>query len=244
VTTPDLTHVPALGTILSVWGHPDDETYLAGGVMAAARDRGQRVVCASASAGEHGTDDPCTWPPDRLGRVRRWEAAAAMAALGVDEHHVCGLPDGALADHDDEGVAWVSRLLADTEPDTILTFAADGMTFHPDHIAVHRWVTEAWREHGCGPRLLYAAVTVQHLAQFAALYDEWGVYMTDARPPGTTADDLALHVCLDGEQLDRKITALRAMATQTAAAIAALGDATYATLVAEEAFVDAGSGSG
>ena len=75
-----------LGTILSVRAHPDDETYLAGGLMAAARDLGQRVVCASATAGEHGTDDPDRWPPERLGRVRRWEAAAAMAVLGVVMH--------------------------------------------------------------------------------------------------------------------------------------------------------------
>ena len=71
--------------------------------MAAARDLGQRVVCVSATAGEHGTDDPETWPPDRLGQVRRWEAAAAMAVLGVTEHHILGLPDGGLADHHDDG---------------------------------------------------------------------------------------------------------------------------------------------
>ena len=38
---PDRSFYPApLGSILSIWAHPDDETYLAGGVMAAARDRG------------------------------------------------------------------------------------------------------------------------------------------------------------------------------------------------------------
>src|SRR3546814_13199435 len=79
------TQVAALGTILSIWAHPDDETYLAGATMAAARALGQRVVCASATAGEHGTDDPLGWPPERLGAVRRWEAAAAMAVLGVHE---------------------------------------------------------------------------------------------------------------------------------------------------------------
>ena len=76
-------HPTTLGTILSVWAHPDDETYLAAGVMAAARDNGQRVVCVAAPAGEHGTDDPQVWPPARLGPVRRWEAAAAMAVIGV-----------------------------------------------------------------------------------------------------------------------------------------------------------------
>ena len=84
-----------LGTILSIWAHPDDETYLAAGIMAAARDQGRRVVCASATAGELGTDDPAAWPPARLGQVRRWEAAAAMAVLGVHEHCVLGLPTAA-----------------------------------------------------------------------------------------------------------------------------------------------------
>ena len=61
----------SLGTILSIWAHPDDETYLAGGLMAAAADAGQRVVCVSATAGEQGTSDPRTWPPERLGAARR-----------------------------------------------------------------------------------------------------------------------------------------------------------------------------
>ena len=32
-----------LGTVLSIWAHPDDETYLAGGVMASCVAAGQRV---------------------------------------------------------------------------------------------------------------------------------------------------------------------------------------------------------
>src|SRR5262245_11536659 len=111
-----------LGTILSLWAHPDDETYLAAGVMAAAIDGGHRVVCVSATAGEHGTPHPDVWPPDRLGRIRQWEAAAAMAVLGVTEHRFLGLPDGGLADRDDEGIEVVGRLLDELRPDTILTF--------------------------------------------------------------------------------------------------------------------------
>lgn len=230
--------IAALGTILSVWAHPDDETYLAAGVMAAARDGGQRVVCASATAGELGTDDPRTWPPRRLGQVRRWEAAAAMAVLGVTEHRIHDLPDGSLADHEEEGVAWAGALLEATAPDTVLTFGPDGATGHPDHIAVHRWTTEAWRRRGRGARLLYATTTAEHLARFGGLYEEWGVYMSDERPAGTPIRDVDLHLCLDGAALDRKLTALRAMASQTAAVTELLDPATYAALVAEEAFVD------
>jgi LmbE family N-acetylglucosaminyl deacetylase len=234
VTTP-----VGLGTILSVWAHPDDETYLAAGVMAAATDLGQRVVCVSATAGERGTADPDNWPSDRLARVRRWEATAAMAVLGVAEHHILGLPDGTLADHDQQGRSMVGRLLDEIQPDTILTFGPEGMTFHPDHIAVHRWVTDGWRERSRPSRLFYATTTVEHLTQFGELYEEWGMYMTDERPSGVPVDRLALHARLDGWQLDRKLTALAAMASQTSSLIAKLGPAIYATQVAEEAFIDA-----
>ncbi len=229
----------ARGTILSVWAHPDDETYLAGGLMAAARDRGQRVVCASASAGEHGTDDPSTWPPDRLGALRRWEAAAAMAVLGVTEHHIGGLPDGDLSAHAAAGTDWVGRLLDVVRPDTIVTFGADGITFHPDHVAVHHWVTQAWCDRGRPGRLLYAAPTVEHLDRFGARYEEWGIYMGEERPTGVPAERLALHVRLAGWELDRKVAALRTMATQTGGAVADLGLTLYADMNAEESYVAA-----
>jgi LmbE family N-acetylglucosaminyl deacetylase len=228
-----------LGTILSVWAHPDDETYLAGGIMAAASDHGRRVVCASATAGELGTDDPIAWPPARLGPVRRWEAAAAMAVLGVREHCVLGLPDGALADHDGTGVAWVGHLLDEVRPDTILTFGPDGITYHPDHMAVSRWVTRAWLDRGRPGRLLHATPTVEHLDRFGELYEEWDMYMSDERPTGVPESDLAVHLLLDGSALDRKLTALRSLATQTSALIAILEPDVYAAQVAEEAFIDA-----
>jgi LmbE family N-acetylglucosaminyl deacetylase len=231
--------IDRLGTILSIWAHPDDETYLCAGIMAAARDVGQRVVCVSATAGEHGTADPVNWPPARLGPVRRFEAAAAMAVLGVTEHEILRLPDGGLADHDDRGVAWVRELIDEVAPDTILTFGPDGMTFHPDHIAVHRWVTAAWQQRGCRARLLYATTTVEHIAEFGPLYEQWDMYMTNERPTGFPADELALHLTLEGSALDRKVAALRAMATQTSALLMLLDPELYAQQVAEEWFVDA-----
>src|SRR5262245_5439689 len=228
-----------LGTIRSLWAHPDDETYLAAGVMAAAADRGHRVVCVSATAGEHGTPHPDVWPPDRLERIRRWEAAAAMAVLGVTEHRFLGFPDGGLARRDDEGVDVVGGLLDELRPDTILTFGLDGLTYHPDHIAVGRWATEAWQRRGRPCRLLYATPSEDHLARFGGHYEEWGVYMSDARPRGVAADRLALRVSLDGPELDRKLTALAAMASQTREAMATLDPDLYARMAAEEAFVDA-----
>jgi LmbE family N-acetylglucosaminyl deacetylase len=59
--------VRTTGTLLGVWAlHPDDEAYLSAGLMASARDAGQRVGVATATWGERGTDDSERWPPARL----------------------------------------------------------------------------------------------------------------------------------------------------------------------------------
>jgi LmbE family N-acetylglucosaminyl deacetylase len=237
VTSDHLSAEP--GAILSIWAHPDDETYLAAGIMANAVDNGDRVVCVSATAGEHGTADPIVWPPSRLGQVRRWEANAAMAVLGITEHRFLGYEDGTLADDDPEGIDRIADLIEEIRPDTILTFGADGMTFHSDHIAIHHWVTAAWHRLGCPGRLLYATTTVEFLHRFRDLFEEWNMYMTDERPTGVPGDQLALHVRLSGGDLDRKLTALRAMATQTAGLIATVDADIYAAQVAEEAFIAA-----
>ena len=39
-----------------IWAHPDDKTYLAGGLSATLTDAGTRVVCVTATRGEAGGD--------------------------------------------------------------------------------------------------------------------------------------------------------------------------------------------
>lgn len=230
-----------LGTVLSIWAHPDDETYLSGGLMAAAAANGQRVVCVSATAGELGTDDPERWPPDRLARVRRWEAAAAMAVLGVDEHLVLGLPDGGLAALEpDPHVTRIVELIAEVRPDTILTFGPDGGTFHPDHQTVSRWVSDAWAATGRSSRLLHSAITEEHWDRWGDAYESWGIWMTDERPVPVPSATAAVAVRLAGHHLDQKVAALCAMHTQTAGAIALLGADDFREESSTESFVDAG----
>jgi LmbE family N-acetylglucosaminyl deacetylase len=229
-----------LGTILTVWAHPDDETYLAGGLLAAAVAAGSRIVCRCATAGELGTDDPVRWPPERLARVRRWEAAAAMAVLGVVDHGWLELGDGTLADVEPgPQVARLVALIDEIQPDTLVTFGPDGATFHPDHVAVSEWMIAAWEQTGRRARLLLAAATSEHFGRWGDIYERWGIYLTDERPVPVPAEDLAVHVVLDGPALDQKVAALMAMATQTAPAIASVGEDTYRALNAEEMFVDA-----
>ena len=232
--------VADLGTILSVWAHPDDETFLAGGIMAMARERGQRVVCVSATAGEHGTDDPASWPPERLGALRRDESAAAMRILGVDDHRWLGFEDGTLADVDREvGVGQVVELLDEVEPDTILTFGPDGMTFHPDHRTMHAWAREAWGRRERRANLLCATVEAERHRRLRDLLEMWGIYMSEERPVPVPAEELALHLPLTEPVLDRKLAALRAMPSQIEPSLAVLTEAQFRDVNREEDFVAA-----
>jgi LmbE family N-acetylglucosaminyl deacetylase len=231
--------VEDLGTVLGVWAHPDDEVYLSGGLMAAARQAGQRVVVVSATIGEHGTVTPDRWPPQRLARVRRMETAASLAALGVSEHHWLGFADGGCAEVPAPvGEAAVARLIEQVRPDTVVTFGPDGVTGHPDHRTVSAWTTAGWRASGGSARLLYAALTRRFHASWASLNERVGMWMSDERPVADDADVAMLLRC-DDALLDRKLVALRAQASQTAGLVAELGEDAYRRWWAEEAFVDA-----
>ena len=229
-----------LGTVLGVWAHPDDEAYLSAGLMALARDRGSRVVVATATCGERGTDDPARWPPHRLAEVRRAELTESLAALGVTEHSWLGFADGGCADVPlRHGAATVRALIEAVRPDTVLTFGPDGMTGHPDHSAVSAWTTSAWRATGARSRLLYATATPEFYEQWDELHLRLGVYVGDARPAGVPRRQLAVHLELPPDALARKVSALQAQTSQTAALIEAMGVDVYTAWVATESFVSA-----
>jgi LmbE family N-acetylglucosaminyl deacetylase len=224
-------------TLLGVWAHPDDEAYLSAGLMAEYRRRGDHVVLVTATLGERGTNDPVAWPPERLAMLRERELRASLAALGVDELHLLGFMDGECAWND--GTDRITELIAEIEPELIVTFGSDGMTGHPDHRAVSAWTTEAWRLSGSEADLWYATLGVDFHAQWGALADHAGLWAEQPSPPCTADRDLAARVTLDGESLDRKLAALQAHASQTTGLIEAVGLGTYREWWRTEYFVAA-----
>jgi LmbE family N-acetylglucosaminyl deacetylase len=230
-----LDDVHRLGTIVGVWAHPDDEAYLSAGLMAAATEHGGRVVCVTATRGEHGTDQPEAWPPERLARLRERELAASLATLGVSEHHWLDHRDGELsAVPDDEGVGAVGAVLRTVRADTVVTFGPDGITGHPDHVAVGRWATQAGRE--LGATVLHATTTDDWADQHAELHARFEVF-GPAGPPRSAEHELALAVDLPPRLLDRKVAALRAQASQTTALARSMGPSVYRQWWARECFV-------
>ena len=231
-----------LGTILSIWAHPDDEAYLCGGTMAMAAAAGSRVVCVTASRGELGVTDPTRWPPEQLASIREAELAACLGILGVTEHRWLGYPDGSCADVDLSAAAEpIVEIIREVAPATILTFAPDGQTGHPDHIAVHRWTVEAVRRTGVGT-LHVVANTQEWLDDHLPQWIELGAIVGE--PPVAWTGPLSIDISLTGELLDRKYAALAAQASQTEALRAVVGEERYREIIRVERFATFSSASG
>lgn len=228
--------VQELGSILGIWAHPDDETYLSGGLMAVAADHGQPVGCVTATQGARGTDAPDRWPPERLGRLRRRELSAALELLGVDEHTWLGHADGHCADAPIEpAVRQLAAIIAVFAPDTIVTFGDDGVTGHPDHIAVGRWARRARAAVAPDARILCACKETGWVERFADLHEQVEVFWP-GHPIVTPPEKIALHLELPEALLDRKAAALRQQASQTAPLIEAFGPGRWREWVRTETF--------
>jgi LmbE family N-acetylglucosaminyl deacetylase len=227
-----------LGTILGIWAHPDDEAYLSAGIMAAAVDAGNRVVCVTATRGELGSLDEERWPLDTLASVREKELDACLGVLGVREHIWLDYPDGGCAEVPvDEAVARLVEIIGDVQPDTVLTFGPEGMTWHTDHIAVSGWTSAAFQEAGpYGARLLYATHTPEWGEAFLAAISAEQVMMSDEAPPTTPVDDLAFYVQWQGNALERKYEALRCQHSQVDPFVDTIGEDAYRNFLGEEAF--------
>jgi len=224
--------------LLGIWAHPDDEAYLSAGLMARVAAAGGSVTVVTATSGEQGTDDPARRGTAAFGARRQRELEASLAGLGVTDLRVLGLPDGACDEADDEAqIRALSGILREVEPDTVVTFGPDGITNHPDHRAVSRWATEAWRR-APAAELLYAAVTFDHVERFAAVHDEIGVYagFGDDGPPAIGPLQVALECALTDDELDRKRSALAEHASQTAPLAKQMGEDTYRIWWREETF--------
>jgi LmbE family N-acetylglucosaminyl deacetylase len=231
-----LTHViEHLGTIVGVWAHPDDEGYLSGGIMASAVRAGQRVVCVTATRGE--AADPERWPPAQLATIREAELAACLGVLGVTEHRWLEYPDGGCAAIDpDTPAEQLSAIIDEVRADTVLTFGPDGMTGHPDHIAVSDWTARAVKRAAHPANLYFSTHTPEWVASFEAIGKDLGVMMGAEALPSMPAEELAINVALDDELLALKERAMCEQATQVLELRSAMGADRYLEVLREEAF--------
>ena len=235
--------------LLACFAHPDDEAFPVGGALAAHAARGVTVRLVTATLGEEGEiRQPGLASPDSLGEVRRAELARSAKTLGITEPVVLGYRDsgmagapsnqhsGAYINVPDQAV--VERLVEQIRifrPQVVLTFEPGGLYGHPDHIAVSRHATEAFRRAGEGSefpqqlvgsiephspkRLYYSARPVGFRMQWALRLREAGLEVELPDPEraaeGTPSEEIHLEMDVS-PQLDTKMACIKCHQTQMA----------------------------
>jgi LmbE family N-acetylglucosaminyl deacetylase len=140
------------GGVLALFAHPDDESLLAGGTLAACASAGREVALVSMTRGEEGPIGDPAVSRERLGEVRHRELRAAARELGAASARCLDYPDGQLESQPEQRVAAeLAALIADARPAMILSFGPEGFYWHEDHVAVHRFARVALEQVACDP---------------------------------------------------------------------------------------------
>ena len=133
-------------TLLAIVAHPDDEGSC-GGSLARYAAEGAAVMVACATRGDGPDAQIKNEAATRamLGQVRSQELAGACQTLGLQPPIFLGWQDGAVAQTPlAEAVRTVAGLLRRLRPAVVITHDPGGGYGHPDHIAVHGFVTAAY----------------------------------------------------------------------------------------------------
>ncbi len=197
----------ATGGILSIFAHPDDETFGVGGVMAHYAARGMPVTMVCATRGEVGEISPGSEATqETLGAFREQELRDAMAILGVSDVRFLEFRDSGMAGTPENAdprafinapadavVASLVRIIRERRPDAIVTWDESGGYGHPDHVAVHHHATAAF--HAAADAASHPnegdAHATQRLFYTAIPMKEFGRIMEEMRKAGGDIPDVA-----------------------------------------------------
>ncbi len=204
--------------VLAIFAHPDDETFLAGGTLAKYAAQGWDVRVISATYGENGQrGDYQSLGANEFADLRRRELQAACKVLGVHPPMFLECADRALA-----AICWnsaakeIARIMRRLQPDVVITCGPDGISGHPDHVALSQIVTSAFwatsihtypweaerRERSRSPR-----ASLYYVLRSASLPKSC------ARPDGTTEPILTTSIDIR-EVGEQKLQAIRSYRSQ------------------------------
>ncbi len=193
-------------SILLVFAHPDDESFGLGGTIAKYTHQGISVDLICATRGEKGTRVKVPKGIE-TGVARESELRTAAFILGIRSIYFLDYIDGELDKPGIEKIAnKIKKIMQKVKPEVVITFGPDGITGHPDHIAVGKAATRAFdllKGTPAAPRKLYY-VTIPS--------SEW----PDANESGVTTmpDDLITTTIDITGYLEQKIEAISAHRSQ------------------------------
>lgn len=230
----------ALPRLMTIFAHPDDETFGVAGTMARAVAQGHPVAIVSATRGEAGEiAHPRLATRENLGQVREQELRSAAAAIGVEDVTFLDYIDGRLPEANvGEAVGRIVAQIRRFRPDVVVTFPANGGYGHVDHVAIHHLTLAAIQAaadasrypeqvaRGLAPhrvrKVYYSAIPRERLqamrAQMQARGEDFVPGGNAATIPveemGTPAAQITTHTTLTDDEFAAKQRAMQAHATQ------------------------------
>jgi mycothiol S-conjugate amidase len=220
---------------MTIFAHPDDETFGMAGTLRRATNGGHPVAVLSATRGEAGEiADPSLATKETLGAVREGELRHAMASVGVEDVRFLDYIDGRLPEaNPSEAVAKIVRHIREFKPDVVVTFAANGSYGHVDHMAIHR-LTLAALNAAADPervsdqpphrirKLYYAGFSRERMVK---MREEAAREGREYSPGGNAAtipfaemgipnEDITTRIILSDDEFAAKLQAVRAHVTQ------------------------------
>lgn len=148
--------------LMALFAHPDDESYRAGGLLALLAQNGVRVHVITATRGEAGsTGVSPVYTPEQFANLREKELQCACQALNLQQPIIWEYPDGQLADYDPEIIIQrILLLMQAIQPQVVLSFGPDGLSGHPDHIAMGNAAAVAFHRYRQASALYQLAVPI------------------------------------------------------------------------------------
>ena len=231
------------GGLLGVFAHPDDEAYSVAGCLARYTEEGIPAAILCFTRGEAGMiAEGSGATRENLGEVREAELRAACAAVGVTDVRIVGTPDGG-TEANDAGVETISATMRELKPSVVVTMEPQGVTRHPDHIAVSKMTTDAFervRPEGFLQRFYYAALPESWVNTFAEELERRGLPSffnpDDPLAPQAAPDDSIACVVDCSRWAHRKAEALRAHRTQSMEMIGWMPEEMFEPVLGPEAF--------
>src|SRR3990167_7103340 len=184
-----------MATIACVFAHPDDEAFGPGGTIAKlAKDNEIHIICCT--DGDHQNKG--------LKNIRDKELLASAKILGVKHVHFLNFVDGSLCNNLYHHLAdEIKKKLDELKPETLITFDANGVSGHLDHIAVTSVINWLF------PKLTYLKKILYFTnpEKIANNITDYFVYF----PPGRTNPDEIVDV---SEVWQTKVTAMNTHVSQ------------------------------
>jgi LmbE family N-acetylglucosaminyl deacetylase len=192
-------------TLMAVHAHPDDEGIQTGGVLAMAAGRGFHTVLVTCTNGEMG-DSPDGLKPESEGHdsastseLRLRELRKSAAALSIGNLELLGYRDSGMKgwpQNEDPQSFWqtpldtaterVAELMERYRPEVVVTYDANGLYGHPDHIQAHRATVAAAERTGIPQKIYEIAFPQSLLDAWAALQRAEGGETPPAEEGGQT----------------------------------------------------------